>query len=36
MEFIMDVLFSTEWGSIIVGAILLVAFLIYIFKNPEK
>ena len=36
MEFIIDVLFSTEWGSIIVGAILLISFLIFIFKNPEK
>ena len=33
MEFIMQVLFSTEWGAIIVGALLLIAFLIYIFEK---
>ena len=36
MEFLMDVLFTTGWGSIIVGAILLIALLIFIFQNPEK
>ena len=33
MEFLMSVLFDTEWGAIIVGALLLIAFLIYIFEK---
>ena len=33
MEFIMQVLFDTEWGAIIVGALLLTAFLIYLFEK---
>ena len=33
MEFLMSVLFDTEWGAIIVGAFLLVGFLIYIFEK---
>lgn len=33
MEFLMSVLFDTEWGAIIVGALLLIAFLIYLFEK---
>ena len=33
MEFLMSVLFDTEWGAVIVGALLLIAFLIYIFEK---
>lgn len=36
MGFILDVLFSTEWGSIIIGAVLLIALLICFFRNSEK
>jgi len=33
MEFIMQVLFDTEWGAIIVGAIIFIALTIYFFNN---
>ena len=33
MEFLIDTLFSTEWGAIIVGIILFIAFIIYYFEN---
>ena len=33
MEFIMQVLFDTEWGAIIVGALLLIGFLIYWYEK---
>ena len=36
MEFIMSVLFDTEWGAIIVGALLFLAFIIFIFEKKEK
>ena len=36
MEFLMSVLFDTEWGAIIVGALLLIGFLIYVFEKKEK
>ena len=33
MEFIMSVLFDTEWGTIIVGAILLIGLIVYLAEN---
>jgi ABC-type xylose transport system permease subunit len=36
MEFIMQVLFDTEWGAIIVGALILIAVLIEIFYKKPK
>lgn len=36
MEFIMQILFDTEWGAMIVGALLLIGFLIYTFEKKEK
>jgi uncharacterized integral membrane protein len=36
MEFLMSVLFETEWGAIIVGFILLVGFIIYFLENKPK
>ena len=29
MDFIIEVLFDTEWGAIIVGALLLIGLLLY-------
>jgi len=33
MDFIMDVLFTTGEGAVIVGALLFIAILIYIFEK---
>jgi hypothetical protein len=36
MEFIMDVLFTTGWGAVIVGFCILVAIIIKIFDDKPK
>lgn len=33
MDFLMQFLFETEWGAIVVGAFLLIGFIIYMLEK---
>ena len=36
MEFLLSILFETEWGVIVVGSLLLIALIIQIFKKSDN
>ena len=36
MEFLISILFETEWGVIVVGSLLLIALIIQIFKKSDN